>query len=199
MERNFLKKISYSLRIGVIGNIESIREIFFEGLSTSAIKSSISDNNYEFLIVFKQIPIKIKIFLTENLESLINNFEKIQKLDVIILTLNLYDPNSLNTLNKYLVEDFNETFLFQGLSVLVGMDIERIFKGSPSKRFKISRFQLKKTTKDLGLIYCFEIFNKSKDVNEIYNTLFNDFILRFQYSNPDLFETAKDYGKKLLR
>jgi len=194
-----LKKISYSLRIGIIGKTEPLKKIFIDNLKKIAIESNLSDEVYDFLIVFKQIPIKTKIYIAENLENLIYDFEKIEKLDVIILTLNLYDPNSLSTLNKYLVEDFNETFLFQGLSVLVGMDIERIFKGSPSKRFKISRFQLKKTTKDLGLIYCFEIFNKSKDVNEIYNTLFNDFILRFQYSNPDLFETAKDYGKKLLR
>lgn len=193
-----LKKISYSLRIGIIGNRASIRKIFFESLSTSAIISELSDDNYEFLIVFKQIPIKIKIFFAENLDGLISNFEQIQKLDVLILTLNLYEPDSINSINKHLLEEFIETFSFQGISVLVGMDIVQILKSSPPKNFKMSRFQLEKTTKDLNLIYCFEIFNKNRDINEIYNTIFNDFILRFQFSSPELFETAKDYGKKLL-
>ena len=193
-----MKKISYSLRIGIIGNREQLKEIFLESLTNSAIKSNLSEDYYEFLIVFKQIPVKIKIYLHENLENLIYDFENIQKLDVIILTLDLYKPDSLGILNKRFIEEFNETFSFQGLSILVGMNIEHIFSKIPLKKFKISRFQLEKTTKDLNFIYCFEIFNKNKDVDEIYNTILNDFILRFQYSSPELFETAKEYGKRLL-
>ncbi|MFX0141792.1 MAG: hypothetical protein ACFFDN_49600, partial [Candidatus Hodarchaeota archaeon] len=188
-----MKKISFSLRIGIIGNIEYVKEIFFENLSNLALESNLSEGNYEFLMVFKQIPIKIKMFLAENLENLINDFDNIQKLDIIILTLNLYEVDSQKTINKNLLKDFNEIYSFQGLSVLVGMDIEHIFKKAPPKSFKVSRFQLEKTTKDLDLIYCFEVINKNKDVSEIYYTLFNDFILRFQYSNPELFELAKDY------
>ncbi|MFX1553971.1 MAG: hypothetical protein ACFFBV_08595, partial [Promethearchaeota archaeon] len=190
--------ISYSLRIGIIGNNASIREIFVDKLSRSAVMSELSDDNYEFLIVFKQIPIKIKIFFAENLDDLISNFEQINKLDALIITLNLYEPESINTINKHLMQEFIETFSFQGISVLVGMDIVQIFSSTPPKNFKMSRFQLEKTTKDLNLIYCFEIFNKNRDINEIYNTILNDFILRFQFSSPELFETAKDYGKKLL-
>jgi len=193
-----LKKISYGLRIGIIGNKEQLKEIFLENLTNSAIKSKFSGDYYEFLIVFKQIPVKIKIYLHENIENLLYNFENIQKLDVIILTLNLYEPDSLSTINKLLIEEFNETFSFQGLSILVGMNIEHIFSKIPSKKFKISRYQIEKTTKDLNFIYCFEIFNKNRDVNEIYNRILNDFILRFQYSSPELFETAKEYGKRLL-
>jgi len=193
-----VKKISYSLRIGIVGNKEFIEEIFLDTLNKFAIESNISDEIYEFLIVYKQIPIKIRVFLAETLENLIKNFERIQKLDVIIITLNLYDKDGLKTINKYLVELFNDTFLFQGLSILVGMDIEHIFKKTPSRSLKISRFQLEKTARDLDLIYCFEIINKNKDVNEIYYTIFNDFILKFQYSSPELFEMAKDYGKRLL-
>jgi len=193
-----LKKISYTLRFGIVGNKKSIETIFLDSLNKLSIESSHIDEIFEFLIVYKLIPIKIRVFLGENLENLIKNSEKIQNLDVLILTLNLYNKDALNTINKNMVEEFIEVFLFQGLSVLVGMDIEQIFKRIPSRSFKISRFQLEKMTKDLDLIYCFEIFNKSRDVNEIYNTLFNDFILRFQYSSPELFETAKNFGKRLL-
>ncbi|MFX0040825.1 MAG: hypothetical protein ACFFCY_01450 [Promethearchaeota archaeon] len=193
-----MKKVSYSLRIGIIGNKEHIKEIFLDGLSNIAIDSNFSNNSYECLIVFKQIPIKINVFIADTLEMIIEKSEIIQKLDILILTINLYDKKSLNTINKNVVEEFLEIFSFQGLSVLVGMDIEQLLKDSPSKSFKISRFKLEKTTRDLNLIYCFEIFNKGTDINEIYNTLFNDFILRFQYSNPELFESAKEYGKRIL-
>jgi hypothetical protein len=193
-----VKKVSYSLRIGIIGNKEHIKEIFLDRLNNIAIDSNFSNNSYECLIVFKQIPIKINVFIADTLEMIIEKFEIIQKLDILILTINLYDKKSLNTINKNVVEEFLEIFSFQGLSVLVGMDIEQLLKDSPSKSFKISRFKLEKTTKDLNLIYCFEIFNKNTDINEIYNTLFNDFILRFQYSNPELFESAKEYGKRIL-
>ncbi|MFW9821153.1 MAG: hypothetical protein ACFFE5_16230 [Candidatus Thorarchaeota archaeon] len=162
-----------------------------------AIESKYTNGSSGFLIVFRQIPIKIKLFLAESLESLISNYGKIKKLDIIILTLNLYDKSSLNSFNKNLVEEFYDTYVFQGLSVLVGMDIEQLFNRSPSKKYRISRFKLEKISLDMNLIYCFEIFNKERDPNEIYNTLFNDFILRFQYSNPELFETAKEYGKRL--
>jgi hypothetical protein len=193
-----LRKISYSLHVGIIGNKHLIKEIFLDTLKKSAIESNLSEGTYVFLIVFKQIPIKIKIFFAENLENLVYNFEEIQKLDILILTLDLYKPESLESISKPLLDELNETYSFQGLSVLVGMDIEHKLNNTPPKNHKISRFQLKKTTKDLNLIYCFEIFNRNKDIHEIFNTLLDDFILRFQYSNNELFEAAKDYGKKLM-
>jgi len=196
--KNFLKKISYSLRIGIIGKKKSIETVFFEGLKITAIKSKTSDEDYEFLVVFKQIPIKIKIFIAEKMEELISNFNKIKKLDVIILPINLNEPASLQTITKQLIDEFNELFSFQGLSILVGVDFENIFNRSSYKKFRISRYQLEKITKDLNLIYCFEIINNDSDINEIYNTIFTEFMIRFQYSNPELFDVAKDYGKKLL-
>jgi len=193
-----LKKVVYNLRIGITGNKGYIKEIFLDNLNKTAIKSNVSNSYHEYLSVFKQIPINIKVFVTDNLESIIENFNDIQKLDLIIFTINLFNKNSLNSIDKNLLEEFNELFAFQGISVLVGLDIEQILNNSPSKSFKISRFKLEKITKDLNLIYCFEVFNKRKDINEIYNTLFNDFLLRFQYSNPELFDTAKEYGKWLI-
>ena len=85
-----MKKISYRLRIGIIGKKEPLTEIFLENLANSAIESDLSDDLYEFLLVFKQIPIKIKIYLYDNVENLTYDFDNIQKLDIVILTLNLY-------------------------------------------------------------------------------------------------------------
>ncbi|MFX1469013.1 MAG: hypothetical protein ACFFB8_10140 [Promethearchaeota archaeon] len=193
-----MKKISYSLRIGIVGNVQTIKETFFESLSKSALRSNITERNYEFLIVFNQVPIKIRLYLKNDIKDLMYDYENIQNLDVLILTLNLYQPDSIDSINKQKLEELFEAFSFQGISMLVGMDIPQISNKPPPKKFKISRFQLEKTTKDLNLIYCFEILNNNKDIIEIYNTILNDFILRFQFSNPELFEQAKDYGKKLI-
>jgi len=192
-----LKKISYSLRIGIVGSKELSKKIFLESLRTTAIDSDLSNNKLEFLIIHKNIPIKIKVFLAVRLEDLIYNFDRIEKLDVLILTLNLYEQDSINYYNKALVEEFSDVLSFQGLSVLVGMNIEQILNKPPSKSLKISRFHLEKLTRELDLIYCYEIYNNNKDVTDIYNQILNDFIFRFQYSSPDLFEKAKIYGKHL--
>ncbi|KKN09038.1 hypothetical protein LCGC14_1050650 [marine sediment metagenome] len=197
MEWNLLKKISYSLRIGIVGSKELSKKIFLESLRTTAIDSDLSNNKLEFLIIHKNIPIKIKVFLAVRLEDLIYNFDRIEKLDVLILTLNLYEQDSINYYNKALVEEFSDVLSFQGLSVLVGMNIEQILNKPPSKSLKISRFHLEKLTRELDLIYCYEIYNNNKDVTDIYNQILNDFIFRFQYSSPDLFEKAKIYGKHL--
>ena len=104
----------------------------------------------------------------------------------------LWDCNNL-------IEEFNEALSFQGLSMLVGMNVDKINNTTPSSSLKISRFHLEKLTKDLNLIYCFEIYNNREDITEIFNKILDDFIFRFQYSSPDLFEKAKSYGKLLLK
>ncbi len=185
--------------MGIVGNKEITKKIFLETLCNSSIDPSLSDDKLEFLIVFQQIPIRIKVFLAVRLEDLIYNFDKIEKLDLLMLTLNLYEPDSINYYNKALIQEFNDALSFQGLSVLVGMNIEQIFNKTPSKNLKISRFHMEKLTKDLNLIYCFEIYNNSKDITEIYDKILNDFVFRFQYSNPELLEKAKTYGKLLLK
>ena len=193
-----MKKISYSLSIGIVGSKELSKTIFLDTLKKSAIETNLSDDKLEFLIIFKHIPIKLKVFLAVRLEDLIYNFERIEKLDVLILTLNLNEPDAINYYNRALIDEFNDALSFQGLSILVGMNLGEIINNSPSKNLKISRFQLEKLTKELNLIYCFEIYNNKSDVSEIYDKLLDDFAFRFQYSSPELFEQAKSYGKHLL-
>jgi hypothetical protein len=198
MEWSLLNEIRYGLRIGFIGEKGLIREIFLENLSKFSLEHDFSDENYKFEIIFKQIPIRIKVFIAETFENLLYKVNKIKKLDIIVITVNLHKIESINNLNKKLIEEFNSQFLFNGISVLVGMDLEQIFKRIPSEKYKISRYQLEKVAKDLKLIYCYEIFNKNKDIDEIFDKLLNDFIIRFQYSNRELFEKARNYGKKLI-
>ncbi|KKM15338.1 hypothetical protein LCGC14_1697120 [marine sediment metagenome] len=185
--------------MGIVGSKEITKKIFLETLCNSSIDPSLSDDKHEFLIVFQQIPIRIKVFLAVRLEDLIYDFNKIKQLDVLILTLDLHELDSINYYNKALIQEFNDALSFQGLSVLVGMNIEQIFNKATLKNSRISRFHMEKLTKDLNMIYCFEIYNNSKDITEIYDKILNEFIFRFQYSNHDLFEKAKVYGKLLLK
>ncbi len=193
-----MKKISYSLRIGIVGNIDYSTEIFLGDLRRFAINFSSFEIYSDLLLVVDDIPIKIKTFLVQNLEELITNINNIERLDVIILTVNLFDPKSIYQYYKNIIEEFNEIYYFQGVSILVGVDTEHIFKKQPSKNHRISRHNLEEMTKYLNLIYCYEIYNKNEDVIEIYRKIFKDFIFRFRYSSPELFEQAKLYGKSLV-
>ena len=194
-----MKKISYSLRIGIVGSKDTKKEIFLDNIKETAIESKSFEAYFEFFLVFKQIPIKIKIFLAEDIDQLIYNYNRIKKLDVLILAMNLNESNSVHDYNEESMNEFNEIFSFQGISILVGMDISQIFKTPPLNNLRISRYNLKKKTKELDLIYCFEIYNKAEDITEIYNKILDDFIFRFQYSNPELYAQAQKYGIALLK
>ena len=187
------------MRIGIVGNKDYNKEIFLGGILQFAINITSSESYSDFLVVVEDIPIKIKVFMVQNLEELITNFNKIEKLDVIILTVNLFDPKSIYQYYKDILEEFNEIYYFQGVSILIGVDTEHIFKKQPSKNQRISRYSLEEITKYLNLIYCYEIYNKNEDIIEIYKKIFNDFIFRFRYSSPELFEQAQLYGKSLVK
>jgi len=194
-----LKKISYSLRIGIVGNKDYTSVIFLDEIKQFAINNSSSESYSDFLVVVEDIPIKIRVYFVQNLEELITDFNEIEKLDVIILTVNLFDPKSIYQYSKDIVEEFNEIYYFQGVSILVGLDTEQLFKKQASKNLRISRYHLEEITRYLNLIYCYEIYNKNEDIIEIYKKIFNDFIFRFRYSNPELFEQAQLYGKSLVK
>jgi hypothetical protein len=194
-----LKKISYSLRIGIVGIKDYTPIIFLDKIKQFTINPISSEGYSDFQIVVEDIPIKIKVFFVENLEELINKFSEIEKLDVIILTVNLFEPKSIYQYHKDKLEEFNEIYYFQGISILVGVDLEQILNKKTSKNLRISRFNLEEISKYLNLIYCYEINNKDKDIITIYRKIFGDFIFRFRYSSPELFEQAKLYGKSLRK
>ena len=192
-----MKKINYSLRIGIVGNKEFMKEVFLSVLRSSAIEFDLVEEIYEIFLVYDNIPIKVKIFLGENLEELVNNFERIEKLNVIILTVDLFDSNSIYQYYKNIIEEFNETYYFQGISILVGIDFIKILPKKKTDNLRVSRYSLEEIAKYLNLIYCYEISNKNEDVMEIYKKIFKDFLFRFQFTSPDLYEQARGYGKAL--
>ena len=185
--------------MGIVGNKKYNEAIFLESIRTLARKIEASNDFTEIFLIFEEIPIKIKIFLTECLEEVIDNYRKIQDLNIIIFTVDLFDIRSIEPYDLDLIEKFNEIYLFQGISILIGLDIAQIFKNKISKKFKVSRFSLENKAKDLNLTYCYEIYNKTEDIIGMYNKIFNDFLFRFRYSSPELYKQARTYGKELLK
>jgi hypothetical protein len=191
-----LKKITYSLRIGVIGSLNSGKEFVFDYLKEQAIRFSIpptqhnGNNLLEFLIVHENVPIKVKIFSTKDLQQAIMNNDKIERLDILIFTLNMHDYNSLNLFYKDVLDDLYQYLEFKGISVLMGY--EEMF----SSRFLINKLDLINKAKELDTLYCYKIQDK-KDLTEMFKKLLGDFIFKFQYSNPEIFGQAIAYGIEL--
>ncbi|MHA1490672.1 MAG: hypothetical protein ACTSRI_13570 [Promethearchaeota archaeon] len=188
-----MKKIVYNLSCGIIGSLNSGREIFIEYLKRDAIRSEISGDKCEFLIVYKGVPIRIKVFLMSNIENIIQNYDKIDKLDILTYTLNLHDSNALQIFKKEKIEEIHEYFMFKGISLLVG-----VLKDY-SNVYRISKIELINKAKELNVLYCFEIQNKNNDLREFYEKILNDFIFKFKYSSPESFDKAAEYGKQLIK
>jgi hypothetical protein len=203
LDRKDLKKISFSLHIGFVGLQDSGKEILLDFFKEKSIETSytdISDDEgvYEFFLVFKQIPIKLKVFLAEDIKYLITNRERIKRLDTMILALNLYNLSSKNKYFKEDIDEFIEKYGFNGMSALIGLDVELISEKSPSKDFRISRYNLVQKAKELDVLYCFEILNKKNDLLDLYNKILGDFTFKFQFTNPEILEKAREYGKTLI-
>ena len=72
------------------------------------------------------------------MDQIIYNYDKITNLDVILLALNIYDPNSIEQYKCEKLEELNEYFMFRGFTTLVGIATEKILK-KDYPEIKISR------------------------------------------------------------
>ena len=199
-----LKKVSFALNICLLGSLDSGKEVFMDYLKSSALEMSfINDvgkmiDYHEMLIVYNEIPIKIRIFLSDNLEKVIDYYDKIKNIDVVILSLNLYDVKSLDEYNVEKIKELKENLMLRGVLTLVGLDVKKISnKPASFTSSKISNQDLIRKAKELEVLYCFKIENKKDDLLQFYDQILNDFIFKFQYSSPELFNQAKSYGNKL--
>ena len=74
-----MKKITYGLSFGILGSLNSGKEILIEYLKETALQSANDLYKSEFLIIFKDVPIKMKIFNVRNIDELIYKYDEIQK------------------------------------------------------------------------------------------------------------------------
>lgn len=201
-----MKKITYSINFAFIGSNTSSneleKEIFIEYLKKIAIENNVKEINnihespLEFLIIFREIPIKIRVFLYKSFENFKFNNEKITNIDVIVFIFNIFDSNSMNSFNNESFEELKKNLTIKNrISVLAGIDLE---KNNYAERDRISRNQMIEKSKELDVLYTYEIKNDNEDISQFFEKILDDFILKFYYSSPELFDLAKLYGKELL-
>jgi len=198
LERLSLKKVRLRINLGIVGMKGSGKELFPQYLDHIAIQSQSKDNIHEYLVLHQEIPFKIKLVTVEYLDQLIDKNSKFKQFDVLIININIYDTQSINHYTPSSINEFISKYNFQGLTLLVGVDSYYLEKGVPSEYFRISRLNLRNKTNQLDFIYCYEIQNKHRDIKEILEQIFNDISLRFQTSNPELLDHARNYGQQLL-
>jgi hypothetical protein len=193
------------LNFGLIGSNKSAddfkKNVVLGYLKNYTINGKQPENSYleegasEFLIIFKEIPIKVRIFTGENFNNFIYNHDKIKNLDVIILILDIFDLSSSELLEKDSFEEFKDYFAFRnGISVLVGFNSEA--DNNLDKTY-ITTDQIIEKAKKLNVIYGYEITAGKEENLEFFDRIFEDFIFKFQYSSPELFDLANLYGKEL--
>ena len=174
--------------------MESLKKITIKSKLTK--NTEITKEGPELLIIFKEIPIRIRIFLAEHFNDFIYNNQEIINFDVIILIFNLFDSNSINSLNKDSFEEFKDFFSFKnGITVLAGVNFEG---DNNNQKIRINSTQLIEKAKELDVIYGYEITAEMEENFEFFSLILSHFVFKFQYSSPELFDLAKLYGKELI-
>jgi hypothetical protein len=198
LERLGLKKVSLSINMVIIGGEDSGRELFQQYLDRIALRVDHNNKIREYLLLHEKLPFKIKLYIAESFDQMKSQYPKLKTLDSLIISINIYDTQSIDRYTPAIIKNFFQQYKFQGLTMLVALDSYYIEKGVPSEYFRISRLNLRKKTNQLNFIYCYEIQNKNGDIKEALEKILDDTLLKFQTSSPELLEYAKKYGLKLL-
>ncbi len=194
-----MKEFSYKINLAIIGTDTKCNEIFLDYLDQISLNSQTIESEGERFFIQNDIPVKIKAFVALTFHEMINNYDQIKKLSILIYVLNINDINSINNLNYDNYTDFCNIFKFKGISALVGVDLNHILEENNKNEDYINEFSLIQKTQELNFIYCFEVKDTPKDLILLYNSIFKDIFLKFRILNPELFEKAKNYGKELLK
>ncbi|MBY9013572.1 MAG: hypothetical protein KGD70_14455, partial [Candidatus Lokiarchaeota archaeon] len=109
----------------------------------------------------------------------------------IIIVVNLYNGNSISNYTIQSYSDFRNYYIFNGISVLVGVDTFLIFQKEPPNKKDITEFNLIQKTKELEFLYCFKVQDEKKDIPELFDNLLNYINQKLKFLNPELFKRAK--------
>lgn len=194
-----MKKVRFSVNLAIMGREDSCKELFQQHFYQIALDYCQNNDIHEYFVIHQEIPFKIRLIVVESLDQLIRETSKLKNLDALIICINIYNTQSINQYTPHSLNQFTQQYNFQVLTVFVGVDSYYIEKGVPSEYFRISRLNLIKKTNELNFIYCFEIQNKSEDIEAILEQILNDILLRFQTSSPESLVRAKSYGQELLK
>ncbi|MFW9946801.1 MAG: hypothetical protein ACFFDX_08235, partial [Candidatus Odinarchaeota archaeon] len=91
-----MKKIKFSLNLGIIGADDSGKDFLIDYLKRIALKNENNEKLNDFLIMYQDIPVKIKVFHGKDFNQFNERYENIRRLDTIIIIIDIYDLNSFN-------------------------------------------------------------------------------------------------------
>lgn len=194
-----MKEFSYTINLGLVGTEDSQKRIFLDYLKQIALKFASEDLIWKFFLLFEGIPINLKAILAESFEDLISRRITFKRFDAIIIAANIYNDKSINNINIENYTKFSQLFMFNGISVLAGIDPFLILKKKPLNERRINEFSLIQKTRELELLYCFKIQNLQRDVKDVFDKILNDIHFKLEFLNPELFERAKAYGRILSK
>ena len=186
-----MKDIIYSINLGLIGTKDSNLEIFIDHLKETALKYTSENLIYEFFIHHKGIPIKLRIAIEKGFEDLIHRNEHFKHFDIIIVAVNLYNNDSIANYTIQNYSEFRNYFIFNGISVFVGVDPFLLLQEKPPNKRDITEFNLIQKTKELEFQYCFKIQDKKKDITDLFNKILNYINLKLKFLDPELFKRVK--------
>ena len=199
MTSKVLKEFSYTINLGLVGTEDSEKMIFLDYLKQIALKFASEDLIWKFFLLFEGIPINLKAILAESFEGLISKRIPFKRFDAIIIAANIYNDKSINNINIENYTKFSQRFMFNGISVLAGIDPFLILKKKHLNERRINEFSLIQKTRELELLYCFKIQNLQRDVKDVFDKILNDIHFKLEFLNPELFERAKAYGRILSK
>jgi len=193
-----LKDVHFSLNLGLIGTDDSRIDIILDYLKEKTKLTSSRDSISEFQFIYENVPLKMKIFQFKQFEYLTKEINHLKNLDAIIVGINLYNDQALSKLFLESYKEFCDKFMFNGSTVLVGIDPYLIEQKDPPTSRKINEFALIQKTKELKFHYCFKIQNPQRDIADIFNKVINYVILKLEFTNPEVFERVKTSNKDLV-
>ena len=186
-----MKDIYFSLNLGLIGTDDSRIDIILDYLKEKTKLISTKGSISEFQFLYENVPLKMKIFQFKHFEDLTNEINRLNKLDAIIVAINLYNDQAISKLSLDNFKEFCEKFMFNGSTVLVGIDPYLIEQNNPPTSRKINEFALIQKTNELKFHYCFKIQNPQRDISDIFNKVLNHVILKLEFTNPEVFQRVK--------
>ena len=194
MNCRILKEFIYSIKIGIIGNLDSNKEIINDFLQDFSIKTQKKDKFSEFYLTFDGIPLKFKTFTYKNIKNFKLDLINSQNFDVLIIFVNLYNQDAFFELKINELKDIWTHVRIPGISIMVGFNKYTSHPNDLLPGQKIDEFSLVQKSRELDFQYCFKIQNNQEDLKEIIDTISKDMNTKFQLLDPELFEQARIQG-----
>ncbi|MFO8018095.1 MAG: hypothetical protein R6U96_05625 [Promethearchaeia archaeon] len=187
-----MKKIVYNLNLAIVGSLNSRKKRLLDVLESVVLEQREKRNFREFQILYHHIMFKLKIFTSASFKELKKKISDVQRLDGLMIVINVYERKFFNSSLDKKIESLKGTIEFENYKILVASEQQAF-----AERYKIRENELIQKAKDLDFIYCFKIDNQTDngDILGIFHKILEDSILKFENSNPELFELAKIYGK----